>query len=206
MERLSRKQQHALDLIVAKIKAQGYPPTLQELTEALGAASRNTAIKYLRILERKGHIVWEHKKARGIQLLERGRDGEEVEEVGLPLIGTVAAGTPILAEQNIERYVTVPRYLLRSAGPHFLLRVRGDSMIGAGILPDDLVVVRSQPDAQVGEVVVALLDGEATVKRLAMKDGRRFLKAENPVVADIHPEADWSIQGKVVALIREEVV
>ncbi|MBN2357421.1 transcriptional repressor LexA [candidate division KSB1 bacterium] len=205
MEKLSRKQQRALDLIIEKIRAQGYPPTLQELTEALGAASRNTAVKYLKILARKGHIIWEHNKARGIQLLERGRGADGLEEIGLPLIGTVTAGTPMLAEQNIERHVQVPRYLLRSSGAHFLLRVRGDSMIQAGILPDDLVVVRSQADAQTGDVVVALLDGEATVKRLAVRQGQRFLKAENPAFPDIHPRDDWSIQGKVVALIREEV-
>jgi SOS regulatory protein LexA len=96
------------------------------------------------------------------------------------LIGTVTAGLPMLAEENIERYIAVPRSLLRSGDPHFLLRVTGDSMTGAGILPNDLVVVRSQQDAEPGDVVVALIHGEATVKRLAVTATQRYLKAENP--------------------------
>jgi repressor LexA len=201
MEKLSRKQEKALELIVKRTREQGYPPTLAELTEELGAASKNTAVKYLLILSRKGYIVWERNKARGIHLTaDAGSD-----EVGVPLIGSVAAGTPLLAEQNIERYVPVPSYLLRSAAAHFLLRVRGQSMMHAGILPDDLVVVRAQAQAQVGEVVVALIDGEATVKRLAQTALQLYLKAENPLYPDIYPEGEWSIQGKVVALIREDV-
>ena len=202
MEKLSRKQEKALELIVKRSRAQGYPPTLAELTEELGAASKNTAVKYLRILARKGYIVWDRNKARGIQVAAEATP----EESGVPLIGSVAAGTPMLAEQNIERYVPVPRLLLRAAGPHFLLRVAGKSMINAGILPDDLVLVRAQAQADIGDVVVALIDTEATVKRLAQRDGKRFLRAENPAHADIHPAGDWSVQGKVVALIREEVV
>ncbi len=202
MEKLSRKQEKALALIAKRTREQGYPPTLAELTEELGAASKNTAVKYLRILSRKGYIVWERNKARGIQLTADAGGGE----VGLPLIGAVAAGAPLLAEQNIERYVTVPSCLLQASAPHFLLRVAGQSMLQAGILPDDLVVVRAQPHAAVGEVVVALIDGEATVKRLAQSADRLFLKAENPEFADIHPQGEWSIQGKVVALIREAVV
>lgn len=201
MEKLSRKQEKALELIAKRTREQGYPPTLAELTEELGAASKNTAVKYLRILSRKGYIVWERNKARGIQLAAEMGSGE----AGLPLIGSVAAGTPLLAEQNIERYVPVPSHLLHSSAPHFLLRVSGQSMVQAGILPDDLVVVRAQAEAQVGDVVVALMEGEATVKRLAQAPAGLFLKAENPAFADIYPRGEWSIQGKVVALIREEV-
>jgi len=204
MEKLTSKQEKALQVIIKKTREQGYPPTLKEITEALGAASRTSAVKYLNLLARKGHIVWERNKARGIQL--KGElAGRGLDEVDLPLIGTVTAGLPMLAEQNIERYLTVPRYLLRSGERHFLLRVKGDSMIGAGILSNDLVVVRSQNDAEPGEVVVALIDGEATVKRLAGTAARRYLKAENPTYADIAPEGEWSVQGKVVALVREEV-
>ncbi len=202
MEKLSSKQEKALELIIKRAREQGYPPTLAELTKELGAASRNTAVKYLRILARKGYIIWDRNKARGIQVA--GEPGGE--EGGVPLIGSVAAGTPMLAEQNIERYVPVPRFLLRAAGPHFLLRVAGESMINAGILHGDLVLVHAQPQADVGDVVVALIDSEATVKRLAQRDGRRYLHAENPAHADIHPTGEWSVQGKVVALLREEVL
>ncbi len=202
MEKLSRKQEKALELIIKRTREQGYPPTLAELTEELGASSRNTAVKYLRILARKGYIVWDRNKARGIQVAADPGG----EESGVPLIGSVAAGTPMLAEQNIERFVPVPRFLLRAPGPHFLLRVSGESMINAGILHGDLVLVHARSQAEVGEVVVALIDSEATVKRLAQREGRRFLHAENPAFADIHPAGEWSIQGKVVALLREEVL
>jgi repressor LexA len=204
METLTGKQEKALQVIIKKTREQGYPPTLKEITEALGAASRTSAVKYLNLLARKGYITWEHNKARSVQVMP-SQTGGGFDEVGLPLIGAVTAGLPMLAEQNIERYVVVPRYLLRSEERHFLLRVKGDSMTGAGILNNDLVVVRSQNDAQVGEVVVALIEGETTVKRLAATAARRYLKAENPAYSDIYPDTDWSVQGRVVALVREEV-
>ncbi|HOT97249.1 MAG TPA: transcriptional repressor LexA [bacterium] len=202
MEKLSRKQEKALALIVKRSREQGYPPTLAELTEELGAASKNTAVKYLRILARKGYIVWDRNKARGIQVAAEFAG----EESGVPLIGSIAAGTPMLAEANIERHVAVPRFLLHATGPHFLLRVAGESMINAGILPGDLVLVQARAQANVGDVVVALIGNEATVKRLAQRADRYFLHAENPAHADIYPEGEWSVQGKVVALIRETVV
>ncbi len=203
MEKLTAKQKKALQVIIKKTQEQGYPPTLKEITESLGAASRTTAVKYLNLLSRKGYILWERNKARGIQVLGL-QEGSGAEQ-GLPLIGTVTAGLPMLAEENIERYIAVPRSLLRSGDPHFLLRVTGDSMTGAGILPNDLVVVRSQQDAEPGDVVVALIHGEATVKRLAVTATQRYLKAENPAYADIYPQGEWGVQGKVVALVREEV-
>ncbi|HQG46124.1 MAG TPA: transcriptional repressor LexA, partial [bacterium] len=157
MEKLSRKQEKALALIVKRSREQGYPPTLAELTEELGAASKNTAVKYLRILARKGYIVWDRNKARGIQVAAEFAG----EESGVPLIGSIAAGTPMLAEANIERHVAVPRFLLHATGPHFLLRVAGESMINAGILPGDLVLVQARAQANVGDVVVALIGNEA---------------------------------------------
>jgi repressor LexA len=205
MKGLTQRQRHVLEIIVRKIKEQGFPPTLQDLTEALGVSSRNTAVKHLTALARKKYIVWEKNKARGIRLLEPMGllDGEN--EKSLPLVGAVTAGLPMLAEENIERYVPVPRYLCRSTQTHYLLRVQGDSMKNAGILDNDLVVVRSQSSAGVGDVIVALLDNEATVKRLASRGGERYLKAENPDYTDIHPTGEWTIQGKVVALVRENV-
>lgn len=205
MEKLTRRQRQVFEIIIEMIKEQAYPPTLKELAAKLGAASRNTAVKHLTVLDRKGYIQWEKNKARSIKILEPLGllDGEG--ERSLPLVGLVTAGVPMLAEENIERYVTVPRVLVRSDEPHFLLRVRGDSMKNAGILDQDLVVVRSQSSATVGEIVVALLGTEATVKRLAARDGARYLKAENPAFADIFPQGEWTIQGKVVSLVRESV-
>ena len=205
MEKLTKRQQEVFETILRLMREKEYPPTLKELSDELGAASRNTAVKHLAMLDRKGFIHWEKNTARGIKVLEhRGLlDGEH--ELSLPLVGAVTAGAPMLAEENIERYVPVPKYLLRSTDRHFLLRVNGESMKDAGILSDDLVVVRSQNDADIGEVVVALMNGETTVKRLAIKEGQRYLKAENPEYHDIYPEDEWSIQGRVVALVRETV-
>ncbi|HNR67116.1 MAG TPA: transcriptional repressor LexA [bacterium] len=206
MEKLTEKQQRVLQLIVRSIRERGYPPTLKDLAEALGVSSRNTAVKYLAVLARKGYIVWERNKARGIQLVDSFESLLDAPGVSLPLVGSVTAGVPMLAEENIDHYVMVPRYLVSGSAVHYLLRVQGDSMAGAGILDGDLVVVRSQSVADVGAIVVALLGGsEATVKRLMQREGRRFLQAENPRYADIYPEGDWSIQGRVVALVRESV-
>jgi repressor LexA len=205
MKKITARQQTVLAIIARIIKEQGYPPTLQDLTDALGASSRNTAVKHLVALAKKGYIVWEKNKARGIRLIKSRELLDNDEEMNLPLVGAVTAGLPMLAEENIERYVPVPRFLVRNPGSHFLLRVKGLSMKNAGLLDKDLVVVRSQNQADVGDVVVALIDGEATVKRLAVQGERQFLQAGNPEYADIHPEGDWSIQGKVMALVRESV-
>jgi repressor LexA len=138
-------------------------------------------------------------------LLEHTGLLDSEDEISLPLVGAVTAGSPMLAEENIERTIRVPRYLVRSQDRHFLLRVQGDSMKNAGILDQDLVVVRSQSNADLSAVVVALMEGEATVKRLASRGGQRYLRAENPEYPDIHPGGEWSIQGVVVALVRETV-
>jgi len=204
METLTTRQREVLQTIIAMIKKNDYPPTLKELAAELGASSRNTAVKHLTILNRKKYIRWEKNKARGIKILEPMGLLDDDQEFSLPLVGAVTAGAPMLAEENIERYVPVPKYLI-GRGRHFLLRVQGKSMKNAGIFDHDLVVVRSQNDADIGEVVVALLEGEATVKRLAVENGKRYLKAENPQYDNIYPEHHWTIQGKVVALVRETV-
>jgi repressor LexA len=205
MEKLTKRQREVFEVIIDLIKQKEYPPTLKELAEELGAASRNTAVKHLTVLDRKGYLHWEKNKARGIKILEPLGLLDKDDETSLPLVGVVTAGAPMLAEENIERFVSVPKYLVHSADKHFLLRVKGDSMKNAGILNKDLVVVRSQSAANVGDIVVALLEDQATVKRLASSDGRRYLKAENPEYQDIHPDSEWAIQGKVVSLVRESV-
>ena len=205
MEKLTRRQQEVLETIIRMMQENEYPPTLKELADALGASSRNTAVKHLTVLHRKGYIRWEKNIARGIKILEPLGLLDGAGEQSLPLVGSVTAGLPMLAEENIERYVPAPKHLLRSRGRHFLLRVQGESMKNAGILNDDLVVVRSQNSADVGDIVVALIDDKATVKRLAVAKRRRYLQAENPEFPDIHPDEEWTVQGKVVALMRENV-
>lgn len=204
MTKLTERQEQVLRFIAKKINTEHLPPTLAEIAEELGASSRNTAVKHLDALQKKGYIKW-GVKARGIQLLEPKGLLDREDETSLPLVGAVTAGLPMLAEENVERFVPVPRLLVRSLGKHFLLRVQGESMRDAGILDGDLVVVRSGGAADHGDVVVALLENDATVKRLMLRDGKRYLKPENPDFANIRPEGDWSIQGKVVGLIRESV-
>jgi len=205
MQELTRRQQEVLETIVKFIRQHEYPPTLKELSDALGASSRNTAVKHLSVLAKKGYIEWQRNKARGLRVLEsRGFTDDETEK-SMPLVGAVTAGLPMLAEENIERYLTIPGYLVKSAKDHFLLRVKGESMKHAGILNDDLVVVHSQNRADIGDIIVALIDGEATVKRLGMRNNQFYLKAENPEFPDIHPHGEWTIQGRVVALLRESI-
>lgn len=205
MKKITQRQQTTLDIITSSIREKGYPPTLKELAAALGVSSRNSAVKHLAALTKKKYIVWENNKARGIRLLEKAGGLGAEQEVRLPLVGAVTAGVPMLAEENIERYISVPHSLVRSHNRHFLLKVQGESMKDAGILNKDLVIVRSQATANPGDVVVALIESEATVKRLAEKKGQRFLKAENPDFADIYPVGEWSVQGRVVALLRENI-
>jgi len=205
MEKLTRRQREVLEIIINMIKEKEYPPTLKELADMLGASSRNTAVKHLTVLDRKGYIQWEKNKARGIRILEPLGLLDRTEETSLPLVGSITAGVPMLAEENIERYIRVPKYLVRSSDKHFLLRVKGESMKNAGILDGDLVVVRSQSSADAGDIIVALLEGDATVKRLAVQNGQYYLKAENPEFPHIYPKRDWSVQGKVVSLVRESV-
>jgi repressor LexA len=123
----------------------------------------------------------------------------------VPVLGRIAAGMPMLAQENIERYVAVPDYLTGGGGSYFALRVQGDSMIDAGIYEGDLVIVRSTQQAANGDIVVALTGEEATVKRLMLSGDSMYLKPENPAYAPIPLSQAWSIQGKVVALIREQV-
>jgi repressor LexA len=205
MKKITQRQQTVLEIISTSIKDKGYPPTLKELADSLGVSSRNSAVKHLTALAKKGYILWEKNKARGIKLLEKAGGIGTEQEARLPLVGAVTAGVPMLAEENIERYVSVPRSLVKNIDQHFLLKVQGESMKDAGILDKDLVIVRSQAAANPGDVVVALIENEATVKRLAEKEGRIFLKAENPDFSNIYPDGEWSVQGRVVALLRENI-
>ena len=206
MKALTDKQKNVLKLIADKLKEVGYPPTLQELADELGFSSKNAVLKHLTALEKKGYIgKRQGGAARGIRILESLGFLDGPDENSVPLVGTVAAGSPLLAEQNVERYLTIPRYLLPAKGDFFALRVQGDSMIDAGILEDDLVVVHSTHQAKNGDIVVALVGNETTVKRFVTNNKERYLKPENSKYSDIRPTEEWSVQGKVVALIREGV-
>ncbi|MDQ7053504.1 MAG: transcriptional repressor LexA [candidate division KSB1 bacterium] len=205
MKKLTEKQKQILKLIADKVKDVGFPPTMQELADELGVKSKNAIFKHLEALEKKGYIRRAAGGARGITILESLGFLDSAGLHSVPLVGSVAAGSPILAEENIERYVPVPNYLTQNGGDYFALRVKGDSMIEAGILDGDLVIVRSTPYAENGDIVVALSGEEATVKRLLIQGSQKFLKPENEMYELIPLTEEWSIIGKVVSLIRERL-
>ncbi|GAB4380143.1 MAG: transcriptional repressor LexA [Calditrichia bacterium] len=204
MKAITPRQKQVLEFIANFIEQHHYPPTYQEIADAFNIASKHGVVRHLQALERKGYITRSDTLARSIRILDPQYQPES-NMVPVPLVGRAAAGHPILAEENIEDYVMLPRTLIRSEGRYFALRVHGDSMINAGILDGDMVVVRSTSVAQPGEIVVALLGDEVTVKRLVEQNGKKFLKAENPAYPNIHPQNVWSIQGRVVSLIRDNI-
>jgi repressor LexA len=168
----------------------------------LNIKSKFAVLKHIDALVTKGYLE-KDSSARGLRIVSSEFTPSSRSEINVPLIGRVAAGFPILAQENVERYIPIPRALIKSEGRYYALKVRGDSMIDAGIYEDDLVVVNSTNAANNKDIVVALLHDEVTVKRLMSKSGKAYLKAENPKYDDIFPEGDWSIQGKVVGLVRE---
>jgi repressor LexA len=197
---LSERQARILEYIRDVTRERNYPPSVREIGEAVGLSSSSTVHNHLNQLERRGLIKRDPSKSRTVQLVEN-LQGEDVRRraIAVPVVGSVAAGTPILAEQNIEDHLMLSPDLAEEGW--FALRVRGDSMVNAGILDGDLVIVRPQRDAPDGTIVVALVEDEATVKRLDRSAGRVRLIAENPAYAPIEPE-QASMVGEVRGLIR----
>ncbi|HET6946300.1 MAG TPA: transcriptional repressor LexA [bacterium] len=198
---LTDRQRQVLEHIATSIRRSGIVPSVREIGSALGMRSPSTVHQHLTALERKGYIKRAGDRMRVLEILDRRMvpNGENVAH--LPLVGRVSAGVPLLADENVEEMIPVPRRMVGWQDDNcFLLTVRGDSMINAGIQSGDLVIVRSQPAAEAGEIVVALLGEEATVKRLLYDGGRPYLKPENPQYAPIF-EA-FEIIGKVVGLMR----
>lgn len=195
METFTPKQQIIYDFIREYSRTCGYPPSVREIADHIGVKSPSTVKFHLDKLRSAGVLHWEDGKTRSITLLEKAGPREDQ----VPVVGNVAAGSPIWAEECIEDYVSF------QTGPHpeeyFALKVRGESMLHAGILPDDLVVVHRQEQASSGEIVVALFEDEATVKTLSRKDGKVWLLPENPDYSPIDGTMA-QILGKVVGLIR----
>jgi repressor LexA len=202
MNELTPKQKNLLDYLKDQIQTNGLPPSMSEMATALKLKSKNAVSKLLKALVSKG-FVRTTGKARGIEVLDKA--GEPVGRglMSVPVIGRVTAGLPMLAEEQIEDWLSLPVDLVRGKKDVFLLKVQGDSMKDAGILNGDLVLVRQQKIVEPGNIVVALLEDEATVKRLVKNNGRYYLKAENKAYSNIYPENEWSIQGKVIGLIRK---
>jgi repressor LexA len=199
---LTKRQQEIFDFIKRYSAKYGYPPTVRDIGKAVGLASSSTVHAHLANLERIGLLRRDPSKPRAIELL-RDRAAAGVRgfvNPGLPLVGQVAAGQPVLAEENIEDYVQTPAYAGGDSG-EYLLRVRGDSMQNVGILEGDVVVVHSQDTADDGDIVVALIGDEATVKRFFQEDDHVRLQPENETMEPIRSR-DVRVLGKVVGLMR----
>jgi repressor LexA len=208
---LSKRQREIFDFVVAYADKHGYPPTVREIGEAVGLASPSTVHAHLANLERAGYLRRDPTKPRALEVVVRERAvtaglvSAAHEAARLPLVGEIAAGGPLLAEENIEDYLAVPEPL--SAGDEdFLLRVKGDSMIEAGILAGDYVVVHRQQTARDGDIVVALAGqdetaDEATVKRFFRENGRIRLQPENSALEPLYPD-HVQILGKVTGVFR----
>jgi repressor LexA len=200
MSDITPRQQRILDVIAQAVRERGYPPTVREIGEAVGLTSSSSVHAQLENLERKGLLRKDATKPRAMTLSEPKAEG-----VVVPLLGRIAAGAPILAAEHVEEHVTVPLAFVSGNADHFALRVAGDSMIGAGILDGDIVVIRSQNTAHDGDVVAALLPGpaedEATVKRLGHDGARVMLIPDNPVMKPFEMQ-NGRILGRVVAVLR----
>ncbi len=202
---LTKRQQEIFDFIKRYSAKYGYPPTVRDIGKAVGLASSSTVHAHLANLERIGLLRRDPTKPRAIELLDRAAAGVQagvhaLVRPGLPLVGQVAAGQPVLAEENIEEYIQTPTFAGGEEG-EFLLRVRGESMKDAGILEGDLVVVRPQDTAADGEIVVALVGEEATVKRFFQEEDHVRLQPENAAMEPIRTR-DVRILGRVVGLMR----
>jgi len=197
----SEKQQRILEVIREFSRERGYPPSVREIGERVGLSSSSTVQSHLKTLERRGLLRRDPTKPRALVAPMSEDAAPAVESVTLPVVGRVAAGIPITAVENIEEQFVLPASWAPGSDA-FLLRVRGDSMIEAAILDGDLIVVRPQPVAENGEIVVALLDGEATVKRFYRDHGRIRLQPENASLAPIYAD-DVTIVGKVEGLVRK---
>jgi repressor LexA len=203
MTDITARQQRIVDFIADTVRERGYPPTVREIGEAVGLTSSSSVHAQLANLERLGLLRKDPTKPRAMTL---AADGLRPDAVNVPLVGRIAAGAPILADEHVESYVSVPTSFVRSSGDHFALRVVGESMIGAGIFDGDVVVVRSQSKADDGDVVAALLPGpaedEATIKRLGHDGARAMLIPENPTMQPFEMR-DGRVLGKVVAVLRK---
>ena len=197
---ITPKQKEILEYIKDQILTRGFPPAVREICEAVNLKSTSSVHSHLETLEKNGYIRRDPTKPRAIEILDDNFNLTRREMVNIPIIGRVAAGEPLLAEQNIEDYFPIPVEYMPNKQT-FMLQVQGESMINAGILPDDILLVNQQPTVENGEIAVALVDDSATVKRFYKENGYYRLQPENdsmdPIIVD-HVD----ILGKVIGLYR----
>ncbi len=198
MKAITQRQQEVLDFIKSYIEKNSYPPTIREISDNFGISVKG-AYDHVKAVERKGYISLNTHRSRTIEVLTNGEPREEP-VVTVPLLGNVAAGKPLFAEENYESGVPVPQQLI-GTGTHFALHVRGDSMSGVGIMDGDVAIFRQQPTAENGDIVVATVDDAVTLKRFYRETNRVKLKAENPDYPPIYTQ-DVRVLGKLAHILR----
>ena len=198
--KISSKQREILEYIKQEILNKGYPPAVREICEAVHLKSTSSVHSHLATLEKNGYIRRDPTKPRAIEIIDDNFNLTRREVVNVPIIGQVAAGQPLLAVENIENYFPIPTEFMPNAET-FMLKVKGDSMINAGIFNGDKILVQKQSDAQNGDIVVALVDDSATVKTFYKEDGHFRLQPENDTMDPIIVN-ECSILGKVFGIMR----
>lgn len=204
MASLTKRQEQVYNYIREMVTTRGYPPSVREICEAVGLSSPSTVHSHIASLVKAGLLRKDPSKPRAIEILDPAAlhpiSEDRIRQV--PLLGRIAAGSPILAAEDVEDVFPLPTDIV-GTGPIFMLRIKGDSMIGVGILDGDYVVVRRQPDANDGDIVVALVEGEeATVKRLRRENGKVILVPENPVYSPMEYTEGVQVLGRVVSVLR----
>lgn len=213
---LTDSQRRVLDSVTRYIEQNEMPPTIREIMADLKLASPRSVQVHLAALEEKGYIDRDTRTSRSIKLKQSlpQKAADALNSVtadladkitSIPLLGRIPAGGPMLAEENVEEWVTLPTELTKGKRDVFILRAQGDSMIGAGIFDGDLLIVQPQDTAENGDIVAALIGDDATVKRLIKRRDATYLKAENPKYSNIYPDEQWKVQGKVMAVVRQNV-
>jgi repressor LexA len=199
---LTERQQGVLDFIQSEQREKGITPSTREIQQHFGFASQTSVMQYLDTLERKGFLNRHARKARALIT-----PVQKVRITDIPIYGQIPAGMATLTEQTVEGHVSLDSHSANVSknGKTFALRVRGDSMIDAHILDGDMVILEDRKDAQNGDIVAALIDGETTLKRYVMEHGRPYLKAENPLYPNLVPARELRIQGVMVSLIRKQM-
>jgi len=197
----TERQQRILEVIRAFTAERGYPPSVREIGERVGLSSSSTIHAHLKALERRGMILRDPTKPRALRSDLTAPQTHHPDSVVMPIVGKVAAGMPITAQENLEGEFVLPTSFVPRSSDAFMLRVQGDSMIEAAILDGDLILVRPQKTASNGEIVVAMLEGEATVKRFYRENGQVRLQPENSAMTPIYA-SDVDIIGRVEAVVR----
>ncbi len=203
--KITAKQREILEYLKNQIINKGYPPAVREICEAVHLKSTSSVHSHLETLEKNGYIRRDPTKPRAIEIMDDSFNMVRKEIVNIPVVGRVAAGSPLLAVENIESYFPVPAELIPAGKETFILTVKGESMINAGIYDKDLLIVQKQETAHNGDIVVALIDDSATVKTFYKEEGHYRLQPENdamePIIAD-----DVQVLGKVISLFRPKII